>query len=421
MSNKISIGFTGDLGFSGYFTGAYKKTDLLDSNLKEFFKTNDATVINYENPITACRITKKKRLAHRSDPEALDFIKANFNNPILSFANNHLMDYGYIGMIDTIENTESARLPYIGAGRNIDEASKMIIVGDDIKIGIMSMQYKKYMVANDIHGGPFHESSDAYIKKRVEEFRSSVDWLVLVYHGGDEFLYSPMPYIRKLLKKYLDWGCDVVVAHHPHVVQGFEHVGKKAIFYSLGNFIFDTDYQRVQEGTDKGMLLRLTFTKNDFSFDGVPTFIDRDKQTVSQGTPNSHFADISKTNYNALWTSEAYRKLKVMQKAAELKELESEEKMQLAEKESLRVEQLKRAHIMKLIQKNLADDSDLDEFDENVENEKQTATGKKSFYKKMRAAYRKIVVQAPANRRALKLKCGRLLYKIFYKSKTISD
>ncbi len=417
MDNKISIGFTGDLGFSGYFTGAYNKPDLLDGNLKDFFKANDATVINYENPITACRITRKKRLAHRSDPEALNFIKSNFNNPVLSFANNHLMDYGYIGMIDTIENTEAAGLPYIGAGRNIDEASKMIVLGDDIKIGIMSMQYKKYMVANDIHGGPFHESSDEYIKKRVEEFRSKVDWLVLVYHGGDEFLYSPMPYIRKLLKKYLDWGCDVIVAHHPHVVQGFEYVGKKAIFYSLGNFIFDTDYQRAQEGTDKGMLLRLTFTKKEFSFEGMPIFIDREKKIVSQGTLDSHFADIGKINYTALWTSEAYRKLKVMQNAAELKELEAEEKLQLAEKESLRVEQLKRAHIMKLIQKDLADDSDLDELEENVENEKQPASDKKSFYKKMRSAYRKIVIQAPANRRTLKLKYGRVLYRFLYKNK----
>lgn len=419
MNNKISIGFTGDLGFSGYFTGAYKKPDLLDSNLKEFFKANDATVINYENPITACRITKKKRLAHRSDPEALDFIKENFNNPVLSFANNHLMDYGYIGMIDTIENTEAAGLPYIGAGRNVDEASKMIIIGDDVKIGIMSMQYKKYMVANDVHGGPFHESFDIYIKKRIEEFRSKVDWLVLVYHGGDEFLYSPMPYIRKLLKKYLSWGCDVVVAHHPHVVQGFEYVGKKAIFYSLGNFIFDTDYQRVQEGVDRGMLLRLTFTKDKFSFTGLPTFINRENQTVSQGMPDPHFIDIGKTNYSAMWTSEAYRKLKVMQNAAELKELESEEKLQLAEKESLRVEQLKRAHIMKLIEKNLADDSDLDELDENIE--EQTVAGKKSFYKRMRAVYRKIVINAPANRRALKLKYGRILYRIFYRNKNIFD
>ena len=66
----------------------------------------------------------------------------------------------------------------------------------------------------------------------------------MVYHGGDEFFHVPMPYIRKQLKGYLDWGCDIVVAHHPHVVQGYEMLGKKAIFYSLGNFIFDTDYQR---------------------------------------------------------------------------------------------------------------------------------------------------------------------------------
>lgn len=420
MNNKFSIGFTGDLGFSGYFAGAYDKPDLLDNNLKTFFKENDATVINYENPITACRITKKKRLAHRSDPHALDFVKATFNNPVLSFANNHLMDYGYIGMIDTIENTEAAGIPYIGAGRNVDDASKMIVLGSDVKIGIMSMQYKKYMVANDVHGGPFHEKFDFYIKKRIEEFKNKVDWLVLVYHGGDEFLYSPMPYIRKQLKKYLDWGCDIIVAHHPHVVQGYEYFGNKAVFYSLGNFIFDTDYQRAQDGVDKGMLLRINFTKDNFTFENMPTFIDTSNRTVSQGVSDPHFIDIGKVNYTALWTSEAARKPLVMKNAAELKEQEFEEKQILAEKESLRVEQLKRAHIMNLIKKNLADDSDLDNFDENNEEEESKPT-KKSFYKKLRSAYRKIIINAPANKRSFKLKFGRILYKLFYRNKNIFD
>ena len=69
----------------------------------------------------------------------------------------------------------------------------------------------------------------------------------------------------KKLKKLLSFGADIIVAHHPHTVQGYEKINNKMIFYSLGNFIFDTDFQRAQKGTDKGIVLKIEFTKDEFS------------------------------------------------------------------------------------------------------------------------------------------------------------
>lgn len=91
---KTTIGFSGDLSFSGYFADSYTDNGLLDDGIKAFLCGNDYNVINYESPVTPCRVTKKRRLAHRSAPEALDFVKNNIPNPVLSFANNHMMDYG---------------------------------------------------------------------------------------------------------------------------------------------------------------------------------------------------------------------------------------------------------------------------------------------------------------------------------------
>lgn len=345
MSKDYSIGFTGDLAFSGYFSGQYTNDQLLDQEIKDFFGSNDTNIINYESPITPCRQTKKRRLSHRSDPQVLDFIKRNIHAPVLSLANNHMMDFRSIGIIDSVENTEAAGIPFVGAGRTMDEASKCMILGNnEIKIGVIAIQYKGYKIKSEgRYAGPFSEEHDEFLKKRIDEVRSKVDWLVLVYHGGDEFLYAPMPYIRKLLKKYLNWGCDVIVAHHPHVVQGYEYFGKKAVFYSLGNFVFDTDYQRSQEGTDRGMLLKLVFSKDDFRFENLPVMIDRETTTIRPGAKDPHFCDITHMNYNALWKTEALRKVDVKKKAKDLKAVEISARKEKAVDDYLRMLQLKKA------------------------------------------------------------------------------
>ena len=299
---EVAIGFCGDLSFSGHYTNKFNN-DLFANEIKAFFSENDANVINFESPITPCRVTEKDYLAHRSDPEALEFIKKNINDPILSFANNHMMDYGDIGVIDTIDYTESLSIPTIGIGINLETARQGIIVGETIKVGIFSFQYKNKDIASRYHGGPLHESSIDAIEKTVKELRKECDYVVAVYHGGDEFITTPLPYTRKFLKKVLGFGIDVVVAHHPHVVQGYEFVGKKMIFYSLGNFIFDTDYQRIQEKTDQGALLRLLFRKDNISFEMVPTLIDRSTMKIELGSNSIFFRDINDTSYFREWCS----------------------------------------------------------------------------------------------------------------------
>ena len=140
----------------------------------------------------------------------------------------------------------------------------------------------------------------------------------MVYHGGEEFVNVPMPYTRKLYKKFLKWGVDVVVAHHPHTVQGYEKVKNKMIFYSLGNFVFDTNFQRAQYGTDEGMLISLEFTKTDYKFKNLPIKINREAETIDSKNKSLYFKDIS-TNYNKLWKISARKLYKINSNKKELK------------------------------------------------------------------------------------------------------
>lgn len=315
---KLSIGFTGDIAFSEYTKNLYKTPKKIDKKIYEFFKNNDYNVLNFESPVTESNLTKKAALTHKSNLGALEFIKKEIKKPILSLANNHMMDFGPKGLLDTLKYVEKANLPFIGAGKNEDEATKYLILGDDVKVGIFSVQYKDYYVASKDKPGPAHNKHFEIVKHKIKELRSKVDWIVMVYHGGEEFVNVPMPYTRKLYKKFLKWGVDVVVAHHPHTVQGYEKVKNKMIFYSLGNFVFDTNFQRAQYGTDEGMLISLEFTKTDYKFKNLPIKINREAGTIDSKNKSLYFKDIS-TNYNKLWKISARKLYKINSNKKELK------------------------------------------------------------------------------------------------------
>jgi poly-gamma-glutamate synthesis protein (capsule biosynthesis protein) len=91
------------------------------------------------------------------------------------------------------------------------------------------------------------------------------------------------------------------VGHHPHVVQNYEKVGDKIIFYSLGNFIFDTDFQRLQNHTENGVLLKLRFTEDSYSWEHLPILIDREENRVKKGHTPDIFTHIGRGQYNLLW------------------------------------------------------------------------------------------------------------------------
>lgn len=304
---KLKLGFTGDIAFSEYTKNLIYEKKAINKEILKLLNENDYNILNFESPITKSSITKKNALAHKSDPENLKYIKKTFNNPVLSLANNHMMDFGVKGLLDTLKYVKEESLPYIGIGKNAIEATDYIILGDEVKVGLISFQYKDYMVASKTTPGPAHDKHKKIIKAKIKELKDKVDWVVIVYHGGEEFLNFPMPYTRKKFHNFLKWGADIVVAHHTHTVQGFEKVGnKKMIFYSLGNFIFDTDFQRAQAGTDEGILINLTFSKNTFTHKAIPIMRDRNKNIINKVKKNVNFSDVSK-NYNRRWKEEILR------------------------------------------------------------------------------------------------------------------
>ena len=95
-------------------------------------------------------------------------------------------------------------------------------------------------------------------------------------------------------------GADIVVSHHPHVPMNYEKVGEKIIFYSLGNFIFDTDYQRAQFNTEFGLLVKLNFTKDNYTWEAFGLRIDRETEHIVKEKLPRIFENVEEEEYKHL-------------------------------------------------------------------------------------------------------------------------
>lgn len=303
-TGKTSIVFTGDIGFDRYMEGKWEDETLLSKEILDFCHSADHVVANVEGALIAQEeaedVNHKGIFFHTMNPEAtklLDKIEAD----IWNFANNHTLDAGIGGIVNAQKLAKERGVQTIGAGVTIEDASKPAYLPEAGGIGFIGIGYMPTCVrATKETAGVFGWDELELIEAKVKEVKKNCRWCVIVCHGGEEFTTLPAPYTRSLYLKYLNLGADIVVSHHPHVPMNYERVGDKIIFYSLGNFIFDTDYQRAQPNTDVGVLLKINFTEESYSFEALGTNIIRGEEKIIAGPLPDIFTDIQEEEYKKL-------------------------------------------------------------------------------------------------------------------------
>ena len=298
----ITIAFTGDLGFSSkYFRGTYENEDLLHPALVEYLSDTDYTVVNVEGCVYKGKGSAQKPIVHANPPECLNFLK-KINGNVWNIANNHIMDCGREGLESTLEFARENGVPTVGVGLDIEQAAKPVILENDgADIGILSVTYEETPAATASSEGTVRWDNMEKIAGMIAEVKTKCRWCVIVVHAGPEFSQLMPPSVRRIYKRYLQLGADVVVGHHPHVVQNYETFGDKIIFYSLGNFVFDTDYQRLQRYTDCGVFVKLCFEKDSFTWDHQAIRIDRQNQNIVPCETPAIFTNVPPAQYRLLW------------------------------------------------------------------------------------------------------------------------
>lgn len=233
--------------------------------VKEYFQNDDITIGNLETSITT-RGTKweDKQFNFRSDPNNLKAMK-EAGIDVLGLANNHTLDYGYEGLLDTLSYLDKNDIKRAGGGKNKQEAIEgAIIEKNGLKIGVLSFSrvvpdVKWY--ATDKRPG-IVGAYDPHISEvivRIEEMKKEADIVILSIHWGVELSATPRKQEMDLGKKLIDAGADIIMGHHPHVLQGVEIYKGKPIFYSLGNFVFGTK----NELTSNTMIGQINFIDKD--------------------------------------------------------------------------------------------------------------------------------------------------------------
>lgn len=299
---ETAIVFTGDIGFDRYMDGRWEDESLLSQEVLDFFHSGDHTVANVEGALIAADDDGSRGVFfHSMHPDAARVLET-IGADIWSIGNNHTMDAGREGIISTRRIAQALGCRTIGAGLNEVEASQPVYLPEAGGIGMFCVSYMAECVpATATEPGIFRWDDMDYIAKRIAEIKAKCRWCVVVAHGGEEFTPLPSPYTRDRYLKYLELGADVVVGHHPHVPENYELLGNgKAIFYSLGNFIFDTDYQRVHRYTDTGVLLKLTFTEETLTFSAMGIQILRGEERIVSAPLPDVFTNIPQAEYELL-------------------------------------------------------------------------------------------------------------------------
>ena len=242
-AGDVTLGNHAGQGYEGTFREMYDKKDnaYFLQNVKDIFEADDMTIVNFEGELTFCDDLVEKEFNMKGDPEYIGIL-TEASVEAVSFGNNHRLDYGQQGSDDTVAAFEEAGIVY--AYDNITG----IYETQGIRIGFVSV--------NEVYDG---NAVEAYLEDGIRYLREEeqVNLVIACCHWGEERENYPEDYQKELGHKCIDWGADLVLGAHAHVLQGVEVYKERFIVYGLANFCFGGNRNPKDKDT---MIFQQTFT-----------------------------------------------------------------------------------------------------------------------------------------------------------------
>lgn len=255
---RISLSFVGDILLAPYVEGVMKEHGY-DYPYREsllYLSEPDLTAGNFEYAVTNRGVpAEDKEYVYKGPPDPLPALRdAGFD--VVSLANNHTLDLGVEGLLDTMNHLDEAGIAHMGAGSNDTEAfAPSIHEVRGIKVAYVGLSRVVPSVtwkADKNVAGVAETYDTTRALKAIEQAGGMADIVVVMVHWGTERTTVLEDYQKEFARQYIDAGADLVIGSHPHVLQGFETYKGKWIAYSLGNFIFSL-YPKGEEA-DTGVL-----------------------------------------------------------------------------------------------------------------------------------------------------------------------
>lgn len=260
---EITLIFGGDIMLSRQVNTKMEKYDNYNWPLIEIASTTveaDITIANLESPFlrSSSYQVPSGSFSFKANPEAVSSLNlAGFD--LLSLANNHMLNQGKKGIIDTQEILKENNIAFCGAGLNEEEARRALIIEKKgVKFAFLCYAYPEdYSLASETRAGIAGMDKEKMISD-VKNNKDKADAIIIIMHAGTEYVSEPNWQQKEFAKAAIEAGADMIVGHHPHWPQSFEFYQDKPIIYSLGNLVFD---QMWSNETRQGLLLKMTWQK----------------------------------------------------------------------------------------------------------------------------------------------------------------
>lgn len=263
-SEEVSLAVVGDISYSRgveWVVEKQKDANYPFSKVRDYLQNADLVFGNLETPITPGERIPNFSMLFRSDPGTEQALKLA-GVSVVSLANNHTPNFGGKGLKDTIKYLDAAGINHAGAGSDGQEANQpAFLEAKGLKFAFLAYNDNDvvppgYEAADGRPGTAFMRTD--IMAEAVKEAKQKADFVIVSMHSGTEYVPRPNLSQTNFAHAAIDAGAEMVIGHHPHVVQTMEKYRGKYIFYSLGNFIFDQSWS---QNTKDGLAARIIFDK----------------------------------------------------------------------------------------------------------------------------------------------------------------
>lgn len=257
----------------------------ISAEMLDVLQSVDILVANNEFPFTSRGTpTEGKTYTFRAEPDTVAYLH-DMGVDLAVLANNHMFDFGEQGLLDTLDTLSDAGIPYIGAGRNLEEAATPVYyIVNDIKIAVVAATQIERLDNPDTRGagenisGVFRCLDPTKLYEVVGKAKAESDFVIVYMHWGTENVAEPDWAQLDQASGLADAGADLIIGDHPHCLQGIAYYGDVPVIYSLGNFWFNS------KTVDTGMVQVEIDAEGLKSFRFVPAIQSDCRVNLASGT-----------------------------------------------------------------------------------------------------------------------------------------
>jgi poly-gamma-glutamate capsule biosynthesis protein CapA/YwtB (metallophosphatase superfamily) len=273
---EVTLAFGGDVHFAGRTAALLDHPESAFGGIAVLLSKADLAFVNLETAVTERGEPEPKQFHFRAPRQAITAVKAAGVDAV-SLANNHALDYGRIGLADTLEAARGAGLPALGAGLAADAYRPWVHEVGGARIAVVALNHVNELwqewSATDAEPGLAMLRDEPRALAAIREARRSADIVVAWTHWGPEYQECPNDDLQRLSGEMIAAGADLIVGGHQHLPLGAGWLGNAYVAYGLGNFLW---WRNDAASNDTGVLWVTIRDRQLHEVNLIPAYIDRD-------------------------------------------------------------------------------------------------------------------------------------------------